>query len=109
MIKVIGVVGATATGKSGLAVRLAKQLGGEIISGDSAQVYRGMDIGTAKISSAEQGGIPHHLIDILDIDTAFSAGMFAELGSAAAEDIASRGKLCYLFYMVLYLFQVFLT
>lgn len=93
MIKVIGVVGATATGKSGLAVRLAKQLGGEIISGDSAQVYRGMDIGTAKISSAEQGGIPHHLIDILDIDTAFSAGMFAELGGAAAEDIASRGKL----------------
>ncbi len=93
MIKVIAVVGATATGKSGLAVRLAKALNGEVISGDSAQVYRGMDIGTAKISPEEQEGVPHHLIDILDIDTAFSAGMFAELGTAAAEDIVSRGKL----------------
>ncbi len=93
MIKVIAVVGATATGKSGLAVNLAKALNGEVISGDSAQVYRGMDIGTAKISPEEQEGVPHHLIDILDIDTAFSAGVFAELGTAAAEDIVSRGKL----------------
>ena len=93
MIKVIAVVGATASGKSGLAVRLAKALNGEVISGDSAQVYRGMDIGTAKISHEEQEGVPHHLIDILDIDTAFSAGVFAELGTAAAEDIVSRGKL----------------
>ncbi len=93
MLKVIAVVGATATGKSGLAVRLAQSFGGEVISGDSAQVYRGMDIGTAKASPKEQGGIPHHLIDILDIDKAFSAGMFAELGGKAAEDIHARGKL----------------
>lgn len=93
MIKVIAVVGATATGKSGLAVRLAQAFNGEVISGDSAQVYRGMDIGTAKASVAEQGGIPHHLIDILDIDTAFSAGTFAFLGGKAAEDINARGKL----------------
>ena len=93
MIKVIAVVGATATGKSGLAVSLAKALDGEVISGDSAQVYRGMDIGTAKIKPEEQDGVPHHLIDILDTDTAFSAGVFAELGTAAAEDIVSRGKL----------------
>ncbi len=93
MIKVIAVVGATATGKSGLAVRLAQSFNGEVISGDSAQVYRGMDIGTAKVSKEEQGGIPHHLIDILDIDSSFSAGVFAQLGGAAAEDIHSRGKL----------------
>lgn len=92
MIKVIAVVGATATGKSGLSVRLAEALDGEIISGDSAQVYRGMDIGTAKISPKEQRGIPHHLIDVLDIGEPFSAGLFAELGTAAARDIHSRGK-----------------
>lgn len=93
MMKIIAVVGATATGKSGLSVKLAKALGGEIISGDSAQVYRGMDIGTAKIRGDEMQGIPHHLIDILDIEEPFSAGLFAELGAKAAEDIVSRGKL----------------
>lgn len=93
MMKIIAVVGATATGKSGLSVKLAKALGGEIISGDSAQVYRGMDIGTAKIRPDETEGIPHHLIDILDIEDPFSAGLFAELGAKAAEGIVSRGKL----------------
>lgn len=93
MMKIIAVVGATATGKSGLSVKLAKALDGEIISGDSAQVYRGMDIGTAKIRGDEMQGIPHHLIDILDIEEPFSAGLFAELGAKAAEDIVSRGKL----------------
>lgn len=91
MIKLIAVAGPTATGKSALAIRLAKALGGEVISGDSAQVYRGMDIGTAKANSAEMEGIPHHLIDILDITEPFSAGAFAELAAPIAEDIHSRG------------------
>lgn len=92
MIKLISVVGATATGKSALAVRLAKGLGGEVISGDSTQVYRGMNIGTAKATAEEMEGVPHHLIDILDIDSPFSAGLFAELGGKTVRDIASRGK-----------------
>ncbi len=91
-IKLIAVAGATATGKSALAVRLAAALGGEVISGDSAQVYRGMDIGTAKVSTDEMCGIPHHLIDLLDIESPFSAGSFAYLAGAAAKDIAARGK-----------------
>lgn len=93
MIKLVAITGATATGKSALAVKLAKVLNGEIISGDSAQVYRSMDIGTAKATREEMEGIPHHLIDILDIQSPFSAGSFAELGAKAAEDIYSRGKL----------------
>ena len=92
MSKIIAIVGATATGKSALGVRLAKAFGGEIISGDSAQVYRGMDIGTAKASAAEQQGVPHYLIDILDIKDPFSAGLFAQLGADAERDILSRGK-----------------
>lgn len=92
MIKLVAVAGATATGKSALAVRLARQLGGEIISGDSAQVYRGMDIGTAKISTREMCGVPHYLIDILDIEAPFSAGSFASLAGERAEEIAARGK-----------------
>ncbi len=93
MIKLVAITGATATGKSSLAVRLAAALGGEIISGDSTQVYRGMDIGTAKVTEEEMEGIPHHLIDILDIQSPFSAGSFAHLGGLAAEDIHRRGRL----------------
>lgn len=93
MIKLIAVAGPTATGKTALSVKLAKALGGEIISGDSTQVYRGMDIGTAKVSREEMDGVPHHLIDILDIESPFSAGSFASLAGKVAEDIASRGKL----------------
>lgn len=92
MIKLIAVAGPTATGKSALAIKLAKALDGEVISGDSAQVYRGMDIGTAKASKEEMEGIPHHLIDILDINEPFSAGSFAAMGADIAEDIHSRGK-----------------
>lgn len=93
MTKLVAVTGATATGKSALAVRLAAEFGGEIISGDSAQVYRGMDIGTAKISAREMCGIPHYLIDILDIESPFSAGSFACLAGERAEEIAARGKM----------------
>src|SRR5881409_3776415 len=61
---VLAVVGPTATGKSELAVALAQRLGGEIVNADSMQLYRGMDIGTAKLPEAERGGIPHHLLDV---------------------------------------------
>ncbi len=93
MTKIIALVGATATGKSALGIRLAESLRGEIISCDSAQVYRGMDIGTAKITAEEQRRVFHHLIDVADITEAFSAGRYAALASAAADDIIARGKL----------------
>ena len=91
-IPVFSVVGPTATGKSAYAVRLAQQKGGEIISGDSMQIYRGMDIGTAKAMADEQGGIVHHLLDIADIDEPFSAGRFMTLAKQKIEEIHARGK-----------------
>ncbi len=91
-IPVYAVVGPTATGKSAYAVRLAKEKGGEIISGDSMQIYRGMDIGTAKASVGEQGGIPHHLLDIADIHEPFSAGRFIELAKEKIVEIHERGN-----------------
>ncbi len=91
--KVIVILGPTASGKTGLGIKLAKALNGEIISGDSMQVYRGMDIGTAKPDDAEKERIPHHLIDILDITEKFSVAEFCSLALAAVEDIASRGKI----------------
>lgn len=90
--KVIVILGPTASGKTGLGIQLAKDLNGEIISGDSMQVYRGMDIGTAKPDEAEREGIPHHLIDILDITEKFSVATFCGLATKAVEDICSRGK-----------------
>lgn len=93
MIKLLVIAGPTAAGKSALAVRLARTLDGEIISGDSAQVYRGMDIGTAKLTPAEACGVPQHLTDILDIESPFSAGMFASLAGEKALEIHSRGRL----------------
>jgi tRNA dimethylallyltransferase len=91
-IPVIAIVGVTASGKSELALRLCEQLGGEIISGDSMQIYRGMDIGTAKPTQAEMERVPHHLIDIADIGEAFSVALFIEKATDAAREIASRGK-----------------
>ena len=87
------VVGPTASGKSAYAIEKAIQLGGEIISGDSMQIYRGMDIGTAKPTVTEMCGIPHHLIDIADIEEPFSAGRFVEQAAKAIDDITARGKL----------------
>ncbi len=92
MTKFIAIVGPTASGKSRLGLRLASALNGEIISCDSAQIYRGMDIGTAKVTPTEQVSCPHHMIDILDIDEKFSAGTFAEQASLIVEDITARGK-----------------
>lgn len=91
-IPVYAVVGPTATGKSAYAVRLAKEMGGEIISGDSMQIYRGMDIGTAKATPEEQGGIVHHLLDIADIDEPFSAGRFMSLAKEKIAQIHERGN-----------------
>lgn len=92
-IPVYAVVGPTATGKSAYAVQLAKRLGGEIVSGDSMQLYRGMDIGTAKATAEEQEGILHHLLDVADISEPFSAGRFLSLAADAVREIHGRGKL----------------
>lgn len=86
-------MGPTASGKSALAVAMAQALNAEIISVDSALVYKGMDIGTAKPSLAERGGIPHHLIDIIDPGETFSTGQFRNLALELIADISSRGKL----------------
>ncbi|HET8580870.1 MAG TPA: tRNA (adenosine(37)-N6)-dimethylallyltransferase MiaA [Candidatus Paceibacterota bacterium] len=93
MQKVIVIAGPTASGKSALAVELARESDGEVISADSRQVYRGLDIGTGKIMPDEMQGIPHHLLDIADPTDAFTAARFAEAGRAAIEGIAGRGKL----------------
>ena len=93
MKNVLAVVGATASGKTSLSIALAKELGGEIISCDSMQIYRGMDIGTAKPSKEEKEGIPHHLIDIVEPSESFSVADYAPLAAKAIEDISARGKL----------------
>lgn len=86
-------VGPTGVGKTAASVEVARRVGGEIISGDSMQVYRGMDIGTAKITPAEMQGVPHHLIDIRDPDEGFSVAEFQEQVDALIREIVSRGKL----------------
>jgi len=91
--QVILLMGPTASGKTALGVQLAKALNGEIISVDSALVYRGMDIGTAKPDSEERQGVVHHLIDIIDPSEAFSAGQFREQALALIADITARGKM----------------
>ncbi|QLL40101.1 tRNA (adenosine(37)-N6)-dimethylallyltransferase MiaA [Lactiplantibacillus plantarum] len=91
--KVLLIAGPTAVGKTALSLALAKQLNGEIISGDSMQVYRHLDIGTAKIMPEEQAGIPHHLIDIKNIDQRFTVAEFVSRTTALIIDISARGKL----------------
>jgi len=92
MSKLILVVGATASGKSQIGVNLAKKYNGEIISCDSMQVYRDMNIGTAKITSEEMQSIPHYMIDIVNADAQFSVGEYASMADKAINDIISRGK-----------------
>ena len=91
--KIIAVVGPTASGKTSLSIALAKELGGEILSCDSMQIYRDMDIGTAKPSVEEQDGVPHHLIDIAAADEPFSCAEYAALAKNKIAEVASRGKL----------------
>ena len=89
---VIAVVGPTGSGKSDLAVNLALELDGEVINADAMQFYRGMDIGTAKITAAERKGVPHHLLDILDVTEEASVSDFQQQARSIVSDIHSRGK-----------------
>ncbi|ANU22942.1 tRNA (adenosine(37)-N6)-dimethylallyltransferase MiaA [Planococcus donghaensis] len=93
MIDVLAVVGPTASGKTALSLELAKHLNGEIINGDSMQIYRDMTIGTAKILPEEMNGIPHHLIDIKEPDEGFSVAEYQQLVREKIAEIQSRGKL----------------
>ncbi|WP_223066275.1 tRNA (adenosine(37)-N6)-dimethylallyltransferase MiaA [Paenibacillus caui] len=86
-------VGPTAVGKTRLSIEIAKSCSCEIISGDSMQVYRGMDIGTAKITPEEMQGIPHHLIDVLDPEESFSVAYFQKVCRSLIPEIASRGRI----------------
>lgn len=89
--KILILTGPTAVGKTDLSIRLAKETGGEIISADSMQVYRGMDIGTAKIRHDEMQGVPHHLLDCFEPDEEFNVAVFQKMAREAIEDITSRG------------------
>lgn len=89
----LAVVGPTASGKTGVGILLAETLHGEIISADARQVYRGLDIGTAKPTRSELQRVPHHMIDIVDPDDDFHAGRFVELAEEAIEQIRARGAL----------------
>jgi tRNA dimethylallyltransferase len=91
--KVIVVVGPTGVGKTKLSVEIAKKFNGEVISGDSMQIYKGMDIGTAKVTKEEQQGIPHHLIDIREPEESYSAADFQKDVQACITEIHSRGRI----------------
>ena len=90
--RVIAVLGPTAAGKSALSIALAHELGGEVVNADSMQLYRGMDIGTAKLTAAEREGVPHHVFDIWDVTFAASVAEYRELARAAVEDVLTRGR-----------------
>lgn len=90
--RVIAVVGPTAAGKSDLGVFLAQQLGGEVVNADSMQLYRGMDIGTAKLTLEERGGIPHHLLDIWDVTEAASVAEYQRLARAEIDRLLAAGR-----------------
>jgi tRNA dimethylallyltransferase len=91
-IRCIAIMGATATGKSALAVSIAEAWGGEIVSMDSRQVYRGFDVGTGKVPRAERARVPHHLIDVAEPEETWSAGRHAALAASVAREIAARGR-----------------
>ena len=91
--KILVIVGPTASGKTRLAVELAKEHNGEVVSADSMQIYRGMDIGTAKPTAEEMGGVPHHMIDVADPWEDFSVARYVEMAAACVDGILARGKL----------------
>ncbi len=93
MNKLVVIAGPTAVGKSDLAVKLAKRIDGEVISADSMQVYRRMDIGSAKVTKEEMQGIPHHMIDILEPSEEFNAFLFTKTASKLIEEINAKGKI----------------
>ncbi|MEV4276260.1 tRNA (adenosine(37)-N6)-dimethylallyltransferase MiaA [Actinoplanes xinjiangensis] len=90
--RVVTVVGPTAAGKSALSIALAHELGGEVVNADSMQLYRGMDIGTAKLTPAERDGVPHHLLDIWDVTEPAAVAEYQRLARAAIDDILARGR-----------------
>ena len=91
-LPVIAIVGPTGTGKSALAIELALRLNGECINADSMQFYRGMDIGTAKVTAEEMRGVPHHLLDIMDVRDEASVAEFQERSRELIEQIRARGR-----------------
>lgn len=93
MVKVVAIVGPTAVGKTALSIQLAQRLNGEIISGDSMQVYRHLNIGTAKVTPTEMAGIPHYLIDIKDVTERFSVAEFKDLAQIKINEISQRQHL----------------
>ena len=112
--KLIIIAGPTAVGKSDVAVALAKRIDGEVISADSMQVYRGMDIGSAKITKKEMDGVLHHLIDVMDPHENYNVVRFQQMAKAAAADILSRGKIPILcggtgFYIQAFLYDIDFT
>lgn len=88
----IVICGATATGKSDLAVSVAKEIGGEIVNADSMQLYRAMDIGTAKLSVEERQGIPHHLLDVVDVKTDVTVAWYQEIARAKIDELLTANK-----------------
>ena len=92
----ISVVGTTASGKSGLGIDLAEHFGGEVVSADSRQVYRGLDLGTGKVTPEECRGVPHHLLDIIDPGTPFSMAEYQPMAYEAIDGILARGKVPFL-------------
>ncbi|HEX6967484.1 MAG TPA: tRNA (adenosine(37)-N6)-dimethylallyltransferase MiaA [Micromonosporaceae bacterium] len=90
--RVVAVVGPTAAGKSALSIALAHELGGEVVNADSMQLYRGMDIGTAKLTPAERDGVPHHLLDIWEVTEPASVAEYQRLARAAVDDVLARGR-----------------
>ena len=92
-LRVVTVVGPTAAGKSDVSVRLAQALGGEVVNADSMQLYRGMDVGTAKLARDERGGVPHHLLDVWPLTKSAAVAEYQQLARAAIADISARRRL----------------
>jgi len=90
--KVIAIVGPTASGKTSLSIKLAQHLDSEVISADSRQVYRDLDIGTGKVTTQEMAGVPHHLIDVADLTDIYTAAAFTKDATKAIESITSQNK-----------------
>ncbi len=91
-LPVVAVVGPTAAGKSALAIELARALGGEIVNADSMQLYRGMDIGTAKLTPAERGGVPHHLLDVCEVTEAAAVAEYQRTARALVDTLIAAGR-----------------